>query len=210
VFLVDKKLPVAAHTITVSGRMNHHSLQFIIDTGASSTVVNRTVAEKLKLHTRYEGLRIVTAIDGATPNVSMTDRVRIEVHGSVVFLPQIVHDLPREYDCLLGLDWLAQAKAMVDTGENRLIFKPREVCLFDGNETAPTDTVQCLLSELELTEHNTEEELIDAEQTWDDNIIIDVKTLTHLDHESGDRVREFLQTHLNMFANSYNSLGVAQ
>jgi predicted aspartyl protease len=123
--------------ITMSGRMNHHSLQFIIDTGASSTVLNRAVADKLKLRTRNEGLRIVTATDGATPNVTMTDRVRIEVHGLVVYLPLIVHDLPREYDCLLGLDWLAQAKAMVDTGENRLIFKPRKVCLFDGNETAP-------------------------------------------------------------------------
>ncbi len=127
ILLAPKAIASGKQIVTVIGFLNNVAITFVLDTGASSMILSRSIARKLHLKLLNGGLKIVTATDGVSADVHSREKVTIEVHGSVVHMPVIVHDLPAAYMCLLGLDWLQNAKCMIDTVDNRLIFKPREV-----------------------------------------------------------------------------------
>ena len=210
--LAAKSGPRAMKTqapITVKGTLNGHLVDCVIDTGASSTIIARDLAERLKLRVHEAGTRIITATKGPSAPVSTTGKVAIEIHGSIVQMPLLVHDLPSQYQCLVGPDWLNISRCIVDTVEQRLIFKPREICLRTEQEDTSSETVNCFIAELELTDESTEKADIDAEQTWDDGIAVDVNKaqLLDLQPEQETEVRNFLSTHIERFANSYSSLG---
>jgi hypothetical protein len=92
------------------------------DTGVSATVISRELAVRLKLKQHSEGLKIVIANNSPAQTVKVTEKVNIIVHGTLVRLPLVVHDLPKPHICLLGLDWIKQAKCVIDAVEQRIIF----------------------------------------------------------------------------------------
>jgi hypothetical protein len=72
--------------------------------------------------------------------------VEVEIHGSMIKIPLVVHPLPTNIDCLLGLDWFKNAKAVIDTVDKVLQFKSRKVCLGDTKSSKLEFQQECYVN----------------------------------------------------------------
>jgi predicted aspartyl protease len=112
--------------ILVEGRIGPLSkLKFILDTGASRSVVNRKIADKLQLprqHRRvYDFDRLIRAETADFPDVQFASVEFANVSMLVADLSQ-VSTFARDADALIGSDFLSRTSLVIDYDEKRVLF----------------------------------------------------------------------------------------
>jgi hypothetical protein len=123
----------------------------------------------------------------------------------MIEIPLVVHPLPNNIDCLLGLDWFKNAKAVIDTVDKVLQFKSREVCLEDTNSSKQEFQQECYVAD--ISDNGTEEDHNNDEQCWDEQIQIEEVNLPDLVDDDAENFKKYLTTKKHMFAYSYHDLG---
>ncbi len=94
---------------------------------------------------------------------------------------------------------------MIDSIEQRLIFKPREICLNNNQDLLNQQTDQVFLTEIDLDDLTTGEEQIDAKQTWNNKPDVNdqIFVLSDRTEEETTKISKFLASHKKMFARTY-------
>ena len=160
----DDKL-INTRLIIYSGAINGKTCEFMMDTGAEISVISKAAAQRL-------GLKIIpsrTAIammDGSSSTVAgETETVSVDVSGRVVQLKFIVGKL-RGHEALLGVNWFAKARAMIDPANRCLFFKAERRSAGHKNRGAEKPVMAAKQyqdsKELEVRDKNT---VLDIEQS---------------------------------------------
>jgi hypothetical protein len=110
------------YLITVEGRIGSLSgLRFVIDTGATYSVVNRRIAQSL--HLAYTSGRIFKFDHYATVDWAVFPNLQvgpIAVSNAKLIVDQI-SDPVREVDAIIGLDFLGKSKRLLIDYENHTV-----------------------------------------------------------------------------------------
>ena len=201
---------VKTHTvdklITVSGFIDCHPCQFILDTGANISIISEKLVKQYEIKLIPKRLTLQIADGNAVQSTHKTAPLRVDVHGSTCVMELIVHALPNDCQTILGLDWFKQTRATIDPTDKILTFKAREVCLETQYDTS---TLDCLLSETSIIEDSSiiEEDIINEEQTWSSGIFTHEIQLQDLTRKQKRVATQFLKSIDHMFAKSYADLG---
>lgn len=110
----------------------------ILDTGASFSMVSRTIIELYHLHNNLvqSNIAYVTA-DGNTANAAqMLNAVDLKI-GECCYVMDLVVTESNIFDVLLGVDFLDKAKAKICMDRNLVVIKGRS----EGNEITQTISV---------------------------------------------------------------------
>lgn len=126
------QIPIVMHgnEPLVEGEINGQPVKFLLDTGASDTIITREAATRLGLHSTY--------LDGVTfYGVGGSDRAEITTIRDLKIGPGVAHNIRMivtgrglgspEYAGLLGADFLLQGDIELDfAGGVVRLFKPKE------------------------------------------------------------------------------------
>ena len=196
--------------LTVSGKIHDVPSTFVLDTAANVSVINSHFVPKLNCV--ITPTDVTMHIADATPSTvsSITEPLRIDIHGSTSQIPLLIRPLPTNVQVLLGLDWFRLTNSYVDPTDRTLSFKRRDINLTDNtpketedDDDSPDDHA-CFISEA------VEEEEILDDQTWEYNTsIIDLDT-SKFPTSHADTVLAFINKNSSMFAQSYDTLGCCQ
>lgn len=101
-------------------------LNFLLDTGASPTVLDRRVAEKLHLEQLPASISVVggsvEATQATAPTVEVGPAHRENIHVLIEDLSFFQKALPVRIDAVVGLDVLGQSAFEIDYGARRVLF----------------------------------------------------------------------------------------
>ena len=103
--------------------MNGVKVIFLIDTGASKTMVNKTIASKFYGKLVKENIPIYTALGQGKADIVAVDSFVIDTIRLGYFeLLVSKKDVFKHYDGLLGMNFLNQFHFQIDTLNNQLIL----------------------------------------------------------------------------------------
>lgn len=197
--------------LTITGRVNGEPCEFVLDCGANCSIISRKFAERIGLKSLSSNMQLQTADDKPAKPAQRTERLRVEVHGTVVLMPFLIHDLPNHVKGLLGLDWCRHTRCVLDVADQILTFKPREICLHNDKEITEDNDFEVYYTE---SQTDTEDDVIGAEQTWDDDRLTDSTLLEYdlsylVDKDQQDIVRQMLikARRGGYFASKFSELG---
>ena len=188
--------------------LNGHQCTFTLDTGATQSIISNTFANRMNIEYENSGLTISVAdVNNRPRQAGITPKCKVEIHGSNAYMQFLVYPLPDNLQCLLGLDWFRMTRAVVDTVERVLFFKQREINLVKGQALEGPTEQECYVADVDQP---TEEDAINEDQTWDDQIPLEDVDLTDLYAHSptmAEDLRHYLSAKRHMFAYSYGDLG---
>jgi aspartyl protease family protein len=99
------------------GRINGHEVEFLVDTGATSTAIPQSLATKLKL--QEEGSAMFNTANGTVRGGIV--RVTLELEGGLKIEQQRISTMPEMEDVgLLGMDVLGKLQLQQDGRELRV------------------------------------------------------------------------------------------
>ena len=187
--------------LKLNGLLNGKSIRFILDTGASSSVLTEKHSIPLE--------KCIGSLEVANGTISeyswKTKPVSIILGDNASKLGLIVTRLPEDFDALLGLDWFALTQAIVDPANKRVKFPPKEIFINENDEQLTNIDNDFLLTTIEST---GVEEDFDDESIWDlPEHIVDLNTIKHLKEEDQQTVVRLLKLNDDVFASSYGSIG---
>ena len=116
--------------IVVDARVNHgHSGRFIVDTGASSVVITRDLAEKVGVRNIRKTSPVFVQTAGGVVNAYPARLESIDVHGAeIVDLPVLVCEtMGDDVDGLLGINFLNRFNVSIDHKDGTITFRAREI-----------------------------------------------------------------------------------
>jgi hypothetical protein len=103
-------------------------LNFLLDTGASPTVLDRRVADKLHLDQSPASIAVVggsvNAAEATAPSLEVGPAHRDNFHVLVEDLSFFQKALPVRIDAVVGLDLLGQSAFEIDYGARQIFFGP--------------------------------------------------------------------------------------
>lgn len=140
--------------IVVEGRIGALcKLKFILDTGATSSVVDRKLAKKLRLN-RYGGevfnFNKAVAIEKAVFHDVQIGPVKVPSISMLVADLASFSEFTSHVDAIIGLDLLCLNDFAVDYGARKVLFVPREQASAD---TAPQSGPLCMTIEVQVQDH---------------------------------------------------------
>jgi predicted aspartyl protease len=148
------KLPFrlsSGYLIQVEGRIGDQTnLKFILDTGASISMVDQRIAAKLKLdpHTA-QSFNFDRNLKWETATVPEVQFGPIRAASVAVLVGDLAHysEFARKADAIIGMDLLRLSNVTIDFGARNLIFDPSatETYLAGGDPTT-----KCLILELQV------------------------------------------------------------
>ncbi len=109
---------------------------FLVDTGASVSMIGKNAMEKfnLKLHDRVPEIEAYGAGPGALENVTLSETCQIrwgtvQLEKNMVIMPiehinRLLLSMDVELDGIIGSDLLLETGAVIDYGANKLYIKP--------------------------------------------------------------------------------------
>jgi aspartyl protease family protein len=98
------------------GRINGHEVEFLVDTGATTTAIPQSLAEKLRL--KEEGSMMFNTANGTVRGGIV--RVTLELEGGLKIEQQRISTMPEMDDMgLLGMDVLGKLQLQQDGKELR-------------------------------------------------------------------------------------------
>ena len=101
-------------------------LNFLLDTGASPSVIDRRVAEKLHLDQQSASIAVVggsvEAAQATAPTLEVGPAHRDNIHVLVEDLSFFQKALPVRIDAVVGLDLLGQSAFAIDYGARQILF----------------------------------------------------------------------------------------
>jgi transcription antitermination factor NusG len=122
--------------LVVPGSINKQRANFLIDSGASSSFINKVFVDLHQITTQKVDLKRVRLANG---QVLMTNLVVqnavVEVQGRTVRLNLIVLELSN--DVILGFDWLSIANPTINFNTKTIQFCSTEKCLENTMQQAP-------------------------------------------------------------------------
>ena len=108
--------------IVYVGRLNNHACNFMMDTGAEVSILDKRVAHKMGLKILPSTME-VSMMDGTRSTIAgQTALVSVDIEGRCVQMKFVIGKL-RGHNALLGLDWFAKAQAMIDPCTRSIFFK---------------------------------------------------------------------------------------
>jgi predicted aspartyl protease len=119
---LDTRGSLAVVAVTFNGRL---TANLAVDTGATTTMISRRIAEQLALHSSGSGL--FSGIGGTVAaSFARVESIRVG-QAKVANLVVAVHDFSRtpRYEGLLGLDFLGNFSVALDSKKQLLILTPR-------------------------------------------------------------------------------------
>ena len=110
----DKNIP------TVPAKVSNKTVSAIVDTGSTVIVISRRCFDRLGL---VKDAEVLLTLSSVTNTVMAPQKVfynvKIQVGRSVTRLPAIVAE-GLQFDLLLGVNWIAVAKAQIDINQKML------------------------------------------------------------------------------------------
>ena len=111
----------------INGNIDDYTVRMVIDSGASTSIISKRIANRIGLRVEKSGVQIRTA-DGEVVEVDgVTEEVKVEVGGEPCYMKMLVTNL-RGTDVLLGWDWMKSRNAIIYPREGKLVFT-KEVML---------------------------------------------------------------------------------
>ena len=105
----------------INGEIHGYSVRIVVDSGASFSIMSRTVAEKMGLRIKKCGTKIRTA-DGEVAGVfGITEEVIVRVGDEDSKMEFLVTNLGG-VDELLGWDWIKRKNAVLHPQDGKLVF----------------------------------------------------------------------------------------
>jgi hypothetical protein len=194
------------------GKINGDKVHMIFDSGAMSSVVSKRLAEHLELPMSDESVSVVFA-NGRREEAIFTSPVTITIFGISVDVKMIVlnnDDKP----VLIGLDWMAEAGAVLDLGNKTINFGSRTFN-FNTNEDVDdeegeTEVNQCAVSEVDVL---NDDDLESIDHTYEDEaksdeelIIISEAQMHHLDDNVKSKLVQIVKDYKGVFADKMSDL----
>ena len=120
---IGPELPVY-RVVKCAIKLGPHTIEAIVDTGASGTTMSHVVARRLQLYKFMveSPHSLLTASGERYKPLGMLTRVPIKV-GRLTLPVHVTVTDTGDYDLLLGNDWLVPAGAVVDFEEKRLVYR---------------------------------------------------------------------------------------
>ena len=136
-------LPVT-HSYRLSGSVNGIPASFVVDTGASITVLDKELWDKVNTRNHplepWTGRRLV-GVEGTPLQVCGVSTVELTFAGEVFCCPVLVAGSLTS-DAILGLDFLEANRCMLDMAEQKLCFPDREVSVSLQDSSPDPDLIQ--------------------------------------------------------------------
>jgi len=111
--------------LCVTGEIKGLSLKMALDSGATTSIISKEAVHKIRqmneLKIEASGTKVKTADNNITHVEGITEPIRINVHGHVVFMQFLVME-HEDHDVLLGLDWFRKTGASISPAESTLKF----------------------------------------------------------------------------------------
>ncbi|MFM7683964.1 MAG: RNase H-like domain-containing protein [Bacteroidota bacterium] len=148
------------------GTINGHKELMVFDTGAVVSVISDKLVKKYNIPVANKLKRVILA-DGRTEDANTTEEVTVTVHGTTCEVKMVIlqnDDKP----VLLGLDWMEDAKAIVDVANKSITFGAKSIYFttiedIDLSLVSDNKTNQCSVTEIE------EKDIEDCDG-WDEKI----------------------------------------
>ena len=110
--------------IFIKGEINGLEARLLVDTGASICLLNPKIYEEISAEERPVlepvTLKKVVTADGKTMNIHGMAKFKIVINGQMVDQKMYVANI--ELDAILGLDYMAVCKAILDIGNRAVTF----------------------------------------------------------------------------------------
>ena len=113
----------AGHTITVTGKIENTPVSFIVDTGATDTIVSERVFDSIPSEVRpdlYPVKDTGEQADGSPLAIIGWTTLKISIGPVAVSMPVTVAKIKN--DVLLGMDFLSSTNCVIDATNRQLKF----------------------------------------------------------------------------------------
>ena len=196
----------ARKLMKIRGALNEKEIEFVLDTGATQSVISKELVEKLKI--KYDKTeKLVNVADGnLCKPIGITKPIDVMIHGSRCKLKMMILPLYK-IPILLGIDWLEDVDREV-----KIDVKNRKIKI--GEKVIDVDANQQVEDVFHLNKVNEEEEEFDDElgpeadddEDWTDAKQVKYEYNNNLSEEQNEKVRKFLEKHDRVFAYTINDL----
>ena len=114
--------------VSTSGYVNDTKLIFVLDTGATKSIISNEVVKKCGLKVIPTNRIIATADERKSQALGVTEPVHVNIHGITCNLSMTVLPIV-EINVLIGLDWFRKTRAILDPTNQILKFPSKEINL---------------------------------------------------------------------------------
>lgn len=125
--LDEKRKPEGYSTMKCTGKLNDVSVEFLLDTGASRSLIKTSLVNKIQYYGRveweYEGLEPMRVANNTKIYPKGAVKLKVEIGGIEKELKFLVFD-EISYNVILGVEYLFESRWVIDT--HRKILKNEE------------------------------------------------------------------------------------
>ena len=164
--LVNSVSSKAGKLMKIVGKVNDVDVSFIIDTGATSSIIPKAVALECGIKTSPTQVQIRLANGEVINAYGMTETVAVEFDNKKTYIEFVVIE-KNANTALLGQDWLLKSNAVLWPSKNKLIFPNKAGC--DDSELQLELAKERETEEAYVLDHFTSHEDDDfySQETWD-------------------------------------------
>ncbi len=197
--------------IRVYGYLVGHEINCIIDTGATDSIISKSIADKLNLEPSGK-MTPISLADGSMANANSTMDVEFSLAGKSCKMPFLITEITAG-DALIGIDWLTAHNAWIHASKRLLVFLPDSTKMSLNLEFEEKDAKQAYAHSAAAQDTR----IYMPERTFDDDFMDEIEWpeeqnpifYVPVDLEESIRARlvQFLKANISSFAKGHCDLG---
>jgi hypothetical protein len=194
--------------MVVPGTLGGSDVQYVLDTGASTSVLSKRMAERLGIPIQPCETQIYTADGVVCRPLGKTGPLNVTVQNMACGIQFTVMNLDR-HDALLGLDWLDATKATVNTSQRLLHFPATTICVKEPGTTSQyvgENPLKDYMDDYAVFLAEIEDEDI-TEDCWPDKVALSHETQGDLTIQEQRIVERLLKDNQESFSTGLMDLG---
>jgi hypothetical protein len=190
------------------GKINNERVGVVFDCGGEASVISYECARRLGLNIEETSTKIEDTNGNKSDSLGLIRNIKIDVAGTEATIDLEVTNI-RNVEILLGLDWFAQTKVIINPA-NRLLIIPSQSIICETIQDEDKDEIceEDLSDDFNIFMNEIDDEDIDEALEYNKKTSVkDIKINNELNREYQNKLMELLESYKDRFSTDIKDIG---